>query len=178
MDTRGPDLFELSERPARARPRGGAAVPGARPAPVLFWAERDLAWAFRGWAVVTALVLPLGLVFPDAVLTAAAIGAVLTWLNHKAFRLEITPHELRLRLGLLSATRRWPLSAIGLVEARDAEMRRVRWGSTRPPVGHVLIELPDGLLGIPGLREPQELVEAIEILRAGGAGPPGDRLPR
>lgn len=172
MERRGPELLELGER---AEPRARHAVPAAADGasePVLFWAERDLAAAFRGWAVLTALTLPLGLLVPDAVLVAAGIGALVTWLDYKAFRLELTRRELRLRTGLFAATRCWPLAAIGLVEARDAEMRRVRWGGARPAVGHVLIELPDGLLGIPGLREPQELVEAIETLRAGGLGPP------
>jgi hypothetical protein len=172
MEHRGPDLLELVERPAPPACRSHGPDSRTEPEPVLFWAERDLALAFRGWAIVTALVLPVGPFFPDAVLAAAALGAIATWLNHKAFRLELTRHELRLRPGLLSATRRWPLSAIGLVEARDEAMRRVRWGAPRPPVGHVLIEVPDGLLGIPGLKDPQELVEAIEILRAGGTGPP------
>lgn len=172
METRGPDLLKLSERPTPARPRAGTAAVTAQAEPVLFWAERDLATAFRGWAFVTALILPAGLLFPEAVLVAAAVGALLTWLNQKAFRLELTRHELRLRPGLFAATRRWPLAELGLVEARDAEMRRVRWGAPRPTVGHVLIEVPDGLLGIPGIVEPLELVEAIETLRNGGTGPP------
>jgi len=173
METGGPDLLERAEPAEPVVRRDGTVRRGAEPEPVLFWAERDLALAFRGWAVLTGLTLPLGLLFPDAVLTAAALGALLTWLNHKAFRLELTARELRLRPGLLTPMRRWPLAAIGLVEARDAEMNQVRWGAVRPPIGHVLIELPDGLLGIAGLKEPQELVEAIETLRAGAGGPPG-----
>jgi hypothetical protein len=173
MESGGRDLVERAEPAEPLVRREGTVRRGGEPDPVLFWAERDPAAAFRGWAVLTGLTLPLGLVFPDAVLTAAALGALLTWLNHKAFRLELTRRELRLRPGLLTPTRRWPLAAIGLVEARDAEMNRVRWGGTRPRIGHVLIELPEGLLGITGLREPQELVEAIETLRAGGSGPPG-----
>ena len=176
MVSHGRELVEAAERSeseARARLGGGAAAADSGRDLVLFWAERDPAWVFRGWTVLTGLTLPLALPFPDAVLTAALIGAVLTWLNHKAFRLELTARELRLRPGLLSPTRRWPLAAIGLVEARDAEMRRIRWGAPRPPVGHVLIELPDGLLDIAGLKEPQELAEAIETLRAGAGGPPG-----
>lgn len=178
MERRGPELLELAEK-AGPRPRAAGAVDaGSGPEPVLFWAERDLGLAFRGWALVTALILPAGLLFPDAVLAAAAFGALATWLNHRAFRLELTRRELRLRPGLFAATRSWPLFAIGLVEARDPEMRKVRWGAARPAVGHVLIELPDGLLGIPGIKEPQELVEAIETLRAGGVGPPGEPFPR
>ncbi len=172
MDGRGPELSPLAERvrpqPGAAEPRDGAAAPE----PVLFWAERDLASAFRGWATVTALTLPLGLFFPEAVLAAAALGAAITWLDHRAFRLELTRRELRLRTGLFDGLRRWPLATIGLVEARDPAMRPIRRGDDRPPVGHVLIELPEGLIAIPGLREPQELVEAIAILRAGGTGPP------
>jgi|GEM_PF-5283812 len=174
MDSRGPELSGAAEREAGARARLGADTAAyGEGDPVLFWAERDPAAAFRGWAVLTGLSLPLGLLFPDAVLTAALLGAALTWLDHKAFRLELTRRELRLRPGLLARTRRWPLAVIGHVEARDREMRRVRRGTARPRIGHVLIELPDGLLGINGLREPQELVEAIETLRAGGTGPPG-----
>jgi hypothetical protein len=41
-----------------------------------------------------------------------------------------------------------------------------------------VIEVPDGLLGISGLKDPLELAEAIETLRNGGTGPPPDREPR
>lgn len=169
MERGGPELLELAE-PAEARLRGAARALGG-PEPVLFWAERDPDLALRGWAVVTALILPAGLLAPEAVLAAAALAALAAWLNHRAFRLELTERTLRLRPGLLAATRSWPLAAIGLVEARDAAMRPVRWGAARPPVGHLLIELPEGLLGIPGLKEPQEVVEAIERLRRGERPP-------
>lgn len=145
---------------------------GAVPEPVLFWAERDPDVAFRGWALLTALALPIGLLAPGAVLLVAAATALATWLNLKAFRLEVTPRTLRFRPGLLGGMRSWPLAAVGAVEVRDEELRPVRWGRDPPASGHVLIELPEGLLGIPGLKEPVELADAIERIRRGLLRPP------
>jgi hypothetical protein len=174
MEGRSPDPWSFAEPDERS---DGAVVRQAGKArgsaePVLFWAERDPGLAWRGWSLLTALTLPAGLLVPDAVLLGAALAALVTWLNLKAFRLEVTPRALRFRPGLLAATRSWPLAELGSLEARDDSMRPLRWGCERPSVGHVLIELPDGLLGLSGLKDPQELVEAVEAVRRGTCRPP------
>lgn len=175
MERRGVELASLTEPPEAGGE--GTVVPAPRSArsdaePVLFWAERDPGVAFRGWALLTALALPAGLLAPDAVLAGAALAALVTWLNLKAFRLEVTPRALRFRPGLFGGRRSWPLTAVGAVEVHDEAMRPVRWGRDPPVTGHVLIELPDGLLGIPGLKDPQELARAIAVLRGAGSRPP------
>ena len=174
MESRGPEpssLAEPDDRPGGVIVRrAGAALD--RVEPVLFWAERDPGPAWRGWALLTALTLPAGLIVPDLVLLGAALSAFVTWLNLKAFRLELTPRTLRFRPGLFSATHSWPLVSLGAVEARDASMRPLRWGRERPAIGHVLIELPDGLLGLSGIKDPGELVEAVEAVRGGAVRPP------
>lgn len=174
MEGRGREPWSLSEP---VDPPGEVAVRriGAaadRADEVLFWAERDAGLAWRGWALLTALTLPAGLVVPNLVLLGAALSALVTWLDLKAFRLELTPRTLRFRPGFFSTTRSWPLTALGSVEARDASMRPLRWGRERPAVGHVLIELPDGLLGLSGIKDPYELVEAVEAVRGGAVRPP------
>lgn len=173
MRSAGPDRLELVE-PRTAPTSSERARPRARTRerePVLFWAERDPGVAMGGWAVVTALFLPLGLFFPEGVLGGAALTALWTWLNLKAFRLELTPRSLRYRQGLLGPTMVWPLEAVERVEVRDPTMQPVRWGREPPRVGHVLIELPDGLLAIAGIKDPQEFADAFATIRAGGTGP-------
>ncbi len=174
MEGRGPEPWTLVEADDRS---GEAVVRSARAAsgtadPVLFWAEREASQAWRGWALLTALTLPAGLLVPDMVLLGAALSALVTWLNLKAFRLELTPRTLRFRAGLFSSTHSWPLVSLGSIEARDAWMRPLRWSRERPAIGHVLIELPDGLLGLSGIKDPCELVEALEAVRGGGFRPP------
>ncbi|MCS6780676.1 MAG: hypothetical protein NZ555_13355 [Geminicoccaceae bacterium] len=171
MRSAGPDRLELVEpRTAPTSPARARASARERE-PVLFWAERDPGLAMGGWAVVTALFLPLGFFFPEGVLGGAALTALWTWLNLKAFRLELTPWSLRYRPGLLARTMVWPLEAVARVEVRDPAMQPVRWGREPPRVGHLLIELPEGLLAISGIKDPQEFADAVGTIRAGGTGP-------
>jgi hypothetical protein len=140
--------------------------------PVLFYARHAPSASWMGFGVTALLSLPLAFLAPLSALVCVAMGAALAALNHRAFRFELTPRNLRLRPGFLLPSVRIPLAQIASARA-DFGKRETALEQRKE--GAVVVRLVGGrefYLG--GVIDPAEAAEAIVTIKRGTSGPATD----
>jgi hypothetical protein len=129
---------------------------------VRFWADRDIAVYWRSLMISSVLASPLIFFAPDAFVVATALGIVLALINHRTFKLEMTPTHVRLKGGALMPSLRLAYTRIADMQAVD-----VQKPDDKPPVGTLVLKLATGhALRLAGMVDPIEAASAFKTLKS------------
>jgi hypothetical protein len=137
--------------------------------PVLYWTRRAPSASWTGFAVTALFSLPLAFLAPLSALICVAVGALLAYVNHRAFRFELTSSALRVRPGFLLPALRIPLARIA---SARADFGKREPALDRRPEGAVVLRLEGGReLYLGGVLDPAEAAQAIATLKRRGTPP-------
>jgi hypothetical protein len=130
---------------------------------VRFWAERDVTIYWRSLMISSVIASPLVFIAPQAFVVATLLGIVLALVNHRMFRLEMTPTHVRLKGAALMPSLYLRYGQIADVQAVDVQPA----ADGRPPVGTLVLKLAVGhALRLAGIIDPAEVATAFKTLKA------------
>jgi hypothetical protein len=130
---------------------------------VRFWAERDIAVYWRSLMFSSVLASPLIFIAPGAFIVATLLGVVLALVNHRMFRLDMTPTHVRLKGAALMPSLYLRYAQIADVQAVDVQPP----ADGKPPVGTLVLKLAVGhALRLAGIVDPVEVASAFKKLKA------------
>ncbi|HEX2117077.1 MAG TPA: hypothetical protein VHM01_21950 [Alphaproteobacteria bacterium] len=130
---------------------------------VRFWAERDVAVYWRSLMISSVIASPLVLIAPGAFVVATLLGIALTLINHRMFRLEMTPTHVRLKGAALMPSLYLRYAQIADVQAVDVQPAK----DGKPPVGTLVLKLAVGhALRLAGIIDPAEAAAAFKALKS------------
>ena len=130
---------------------------------VRFWAERDIAVYWRSLMISTVVASPLVFIAPEAFVVATVLGVVLALVNHRTFRLEMTPTHVRLKGSALMPS--LYLAYEHIADAQAVDVQAAEGG--KPPTGTLVLKLAVGhALRLAGMLDPIEAASAFKKLKA------------
>jgi hypothetical protein len=136
--------------------------PHERDDTVRFWVERDIAVYWRSLMISSLIASPLAFIAPAAFIVATLLGVGLAILNHRKFRLDMTPTHVRLKGAAL-------VPSLYLRYAQVADMQAVEVQPPqggKPPVGTLVLKLAVGTaLRLAGIVDPVEAASAFKKLK-------------
>lgn len=140
--------------------------PHERDDTVRFWVERDVAVYWRSLMVSSLIASPLIFIAPMAYIVATLFGIVLTLVNHRQFRLEMTPTHVRLKGAALMPSLYLRYAQIADMQAVDVQPGE----NGKPPVGTLVVKLAVGTsLRLTGIFDPIEAASAFKKLKSEAA---------
>jgi hypothetical protein len=130
---------------------------------VRFWAERDIAVYWRSLMISSLVASPLVFIAPAAYIVATLVGIALTFINHRKFRLDMTPTHVRLKGAALM-----PSLYLRYAQIADMQAVDVKAGEDgKPPVGTLAMKLAAGhTLRLAGIVDPVEAASAFKKLKS------------
>ena len=130
---------------------------------VRFWVERDIAVYWRSLMISSVLVSPLVFIAPAAFIIATVLGVGLALLNHRMFRLDMTPTHVRLKGAAFMPSLYLRYAQIADLQAVDVQPAE----DGKPPVGTLVLKLAVGTaLRLAGIIDPVEAASAFKALKA------------
>lgn len=128
---------------------------------VRFWAERDASVYWRSLMISSLIASPIIFVAPLAYIVATLLGIGLAFLNKHAFRLEMTPTHLRLKVAALV-----PSLRLGYEHIAEARADEIKTQTGAQPFGTLVLKLSSGhMLRLTGIIEPAEAATALNTLK-------------
>jgi hypothetical protein len=140
--------------------------PHERDDTVRFWVERDIAVYWRSLMISSVITSPLIFIAPAAFIVATMLGIGLAFLNHRKFRLDMTPTHVRLKGAALMPSLYLRYAQIADLQAVDVQASE----GGKPPVGTLVLKLAVGTaLRLAGIIDPVEAAAAFKKLKAEAA---------
>jgi hypothetical protein len=137
--------------------------PHERDDTVRFWVERDIAVYWRSLMISSLIASPLVFIAPAAFIVATLLGIGLAYINHRKFRLDMTPTHVRLKGAALMPSLYLRYAQIADIQAVDVQPPQ----DGKPPVGTLVLKLSVGTaLRLAGVIDPVEAASAFKKLKA------------
>ena len=130
---------------------------------VRFWVERDIAVYWRSLMISSVIASPLVFIAPEAFILATLLVIGLAFLNHRKFRLDMTPTHVRLKGAALMPSLYLRYAQIADLQAVDVQAGE----NGKPPAGTLVLKLAVGTsLRLAGIVDPVEAAAAFKKLKA------------